>query len=230
MTGHWSSRAIRRSTLRCWSHYVVQHDNIHINKMNKLVLPFLALLPATALAQRSDTTTSLEPVVVTATRLPTPSSSLSQPVTVLNGDELRARGVLTVAEALREAPGATLAQSGSYGGVTSLFLRGGESRYTKVLIDGTPINSVGGTQFFENLSMDNVDRIEIVYGPSSALYGADAVSGVIQIFTRRGAGPATLDADARAGTYGSHDESVLLRGGVPAAGYSIGGGWHATDE
>lgn len=197
--------------------------------MNKLTLSLLALLPATALAQRADTTAALEPVIVTATKLPTPSSSLSQPVTVLNGDELRARGVVTVAEALREAPGATIVQSGSYGGVTSLFLRGGESRYTKVLIDGTPINLVGGTQFFENLSMDNVDRIEIVYGPSSALYGADAVSGVIQIFTRRGAGPATLDADARAGTYGSHDESVSLRGGVPAAGYSIGGGWHATD-
>ena len=197
--------------------------------MNRLALLSLALLPATALAQRADTTASLEPVIVTATTLPTPSSSLSQPVTVLKGDELRARGVVTVAEALREAPGATIAQSGSYGGVTSLFLRGGESRYTKVLIDGTPINAVGGTQFFENLSMDNVDRIEIVYGPSSALYGADAVAGVIQIFTRRGAGPATLDADARAGTYGSHDESVSIRGGVPVAGYSIGGGWHATD-
>ena len=181
------------------------------------------------MAQRADSVRSLEPVVVTATKLPTPSSSLSQPVTVLKGDELRARGVLTVADALREAPGAAIVQSGSYGGVTSLFLRGGESRYTKVLVDGTPINAVGGTQFFENLSMDNVDRIEIVYGPSSALYGADAMSGVIQIFTKRGTGPATLDADARAGTYGSHDESLSLRGGIPRAGYSIGGGWHATD-
>ena len=197
--------------------------------MNRLTLSLLALFPATAMAQRADTTASLQPVVVTATTLPTPSASLSQPVTVLKGDELRARGVVTVAEALREAPGATVAQSGSYGGVTSIFLRGGESRYAKVLIDGTPINAVGGAQFFENLSMDNVDRIEIVYGPSSALYGADAVSGVIQIFTRHGSGPATIDADARAGTYGSRDESVSLRGGVPAAGYSIGGGWHATD-
>lgn len=197
--------------------------------MNRLVLSLAALLPATAFAQRTDTTAALEPVVITATRLPTPSSAVSQPVTVLNGDELRARGVVTVAEALSEAPGAMVAQSGSYGGVTSLFLRGGESRYTKVLIDGTPVNAVGGTQFFENLSMDNVDRIEIVYGPSSALYGADAMSGVIQIFTRRGSGPATIDADARAGTYGSHDASVSLRGGVPAAGYSLGGGWHTTD-
>lgn len=197
--------------------------------MNRFASIFLALLPATAFAQRADTTTSLQPVVVTATRLPTSSSSVSQPVTVLNGDELRARGVVTVAEALREAPGAAVVQSGSYGGVTSVFLRGGESRYTKVLVDGTPINAVGGIQFFENLSLDNVDRIEILYGPASALYGADAMSGVIQIFTKRGGGPTTLDAEVRAGTYNSRDGSVSLRGGSPVAGYSLGGGWHRTD-
>ena len=197
--------------------------------MNRSATILLALLPAAAFAQRADTTTSLQPVVVTATRLPTPSSSVSQPVTVLKGDELRARGVVTVAEALREAPGAAVVQSGSYGGVTSLFLRGGESRYTKVLIDGTPINAVGGIQFFENLSLDNVDRIEILYGPASALYGADAMSGVVQIFTKRGAGPATLDADVRAGTYASRDASLSLRGGSNMAAYSIGGGWHGTD-
>jgi vitamin B12 transporter len=197
--------------------------------MNRQTVFLLAILPATALAQRTDTTATLQPVVVTATRLPTSSSSVSQPVTVLNGGELRARGVSTVAEALREVPGATVVQSGSYGGITSLFLRGGESRYTKVLIDGTPINAVGGSQFFENLSLDNVDRIEILYGPASALYGADAVSGVIQIFTRRGGGPTTVDADVRAGTYASRDASVSVRGGSNAAAYSIGGGWHRTD-
>lgn len=189
----------------------------------------MMIVPAALVAQNQDTTRTLQPLVVTATRLPTPTSSVSQPVTVLNGDELRARGVQTVAEALREAPGATLSQSGSNGGVTSMFLRGGESRYTKVLIDGTPVNSVGGAQFFENLSLDNVDRIEIVYGPASALYGADAMSGVVQIFTRRGSGPATIDADVRAGTYGSRDGSASLRGGSIFADYSLGGGWHSTD-
>jgi vitamin B12 transporter len=205
--------------------------NIHLlQSMNRTAVLVLALLPATALAQRTDSsTTTLQPVVVTATTIPTPSSLVSQPVTVLNGDELRARGVLTVADALREVPGATVVQTGSYGGVTSLFLRGGESRYTKVLIDGIPINSVGGSQFFENLSLDNVDRIEVVYGPASALYGADAVAGVVQIFTKRGTGPATLDVDARGGTYGTRDGSATLRGGTEAAGYSIGGGWHSTD-
>lgn len=197
--------------------------------MNRYAFVLLGLLPATSFAQRTDSTTSLQPVVVTATRIPTASSSVSQPITVLNGDELRARGVVTVAEALREAPGAAVVQSGSYGGVTSVFLRGGESRYTKVLVDGTPINAVGGSLFFENLSLDNVDRIEILYGPASALYGADAMSGVIQIFTKHGGGPATLNAEVRGGTYNSRDGSVSLRGGSSAAAYSIGGGWHGTD-
>jgi len=206
--------------------------NIHPSlSMNRSTIVLLALLPGTALAQHADTaaTDTLQPVVVTATTIPTPSNLVSQPVIVLSGDELRARGVLTVADALREVPGAAVVQSGSYGGVTSLFLRGGESRYTKVLIDGTPINSVGGSQFFENLSLDNIDRIEVVYGPASALYGADAVSGVVQIFTKRGTGPATLDVDARGGTYGTRDGTATLRGGTAAAGYSIGGGWHSSD-
>jgi len=197
--------------------------------MIKTASVLLVILPAALTAQQRDTTAKLQPLVVTATRLPTPTSSVSQPVTILSGDELRARGVQTVAEALREAPGVTMSQSGSYGGVTSMFLRGGESRYTKVLIDGTPVNSVGGAQFFENLSLDNVDRIEIVYGPASALYGADAMTGVVQIFTRRGSGPPKLDADVRAGTYGSRDGSASLRGGSTYADYSVGGGWHSTD-
>lgn len=184
--------------------------------------------PATASAQRADSTV-LAPVVVTATRIPTAASSLTQPVTVLLGDDLRARGVVTVAEALRSVPGATIAQGGSFGAVTSLFLRGGESRYTKVLIDGVPVNAVGGAFYFQNLTLDNVDRIEVVEGPGSALYGADALTGVIQIFTRSGSGRGTLDATARAGSYGTREGSASLSGGAPSAAYSVGADWHQTD-
>lgn len=193
-----------------------------------LLIVVASVIPATGVAQHADSTT-LAPVVVTATRIPTSASSLSQPVTVLSGDALRARGVTTVAEALRLVPGADVAQSGSYGAVTSLFLRGGESRYTKVLIDGVAVNAVGGAFFFQNLALDNVDRIEVVEGPGSALYGADAMTGVIQIFTRRGSGPATLDASVRAGTYGTREGAVSVHGSVPLVAYSLGGAWHQTD-
>lgn len=187
----------------------------------------LLLLPSALAAQQPDST-HLRTVVVTATREPTPIAATSQPVVVLSGADLRARGVVSVADALREVPGAAVVQSGSPGSVASLFLRGGESRYTKVLIDGVPVNTVGGTVFLQNLTLDNVDRIEIVEGPASALYGADAMAGVVQIFTRRG-NDHGADLSVDGGTYGTRDASASLRAAIPAADLSIGGGWHHTD-
>src|SRR5881392_871191 len=151
------------------------------------ILALAAFAGANAFGQAQDTA-RLGTVVVSASKVPRPAATLSQAVTVLSGDDLRARGVTRLSDALREVPGASLVQSGSYGAVTSLFLRGGESRYTKVLIDGVPVNGPGGFFDFSHLTTDNIDRIEIVRGPSSVLYGADAASGVIQIFTRRGSG------------------------------------------
>ena len=88
-------------------------------------------------------------------------------VTVITGDDLRARGVRFVQDALREVPGAAVVQGGSFGGVTSLFLRGGESDYVKVLVDGVPVNQSGGAFNWANLTTDNVDRIEVLRGPGS---------------------------------------------------------------
>ncbi|AHG90671.1 TonB-dependent receptor [Gemmatirosa kalamazoonensis] len=194
------------------------------------LVPALALLGARAAAQppapNGRDTTSLGPVVVTATRVPVAASTSS--VTVLSGADLRARGVTRVADALREVPGMHLVQSGSFGGATSLFLRGGQSNYTKVLIDGVPANLPGGSYDLAFLTTDNVERIEIVRGPASVLYGSDAVSGVIQIFTRRGVGPATPTASARGGTYGTFDGDVGVAGGSARAGYSVGIAHHAS--
>jgi vitamin B12 transporter len=151
-------------------------------------------------------------------------------VTVLYGDDLRARGVTTVALALREVPGAMVVQSGSFGAVTSLFLRGGESRYTKVLIDGVPVNDVGGFFSFDNLTTDNIDRIEILRGPASALYGADAMTGVVQIFTRTGTQtPLKLDIGARAGSYRNIDGDATVHGGNAFGTFSIAGAMHRSD-
>src|SRR5205085_11727514 len=136
--------------------------------------------PATA---QTPDTTALTAIVISATKTPTPRSTLTQAVTVLSGEELRARGITRVTDALRSVPGASLVQNGSPGSVASLFLRGGESRYTKVLIDGVAVNSPGGVFDFSHLTTDNIERIEIVRGPASVAYGADAVSGVIQICT-----------------------------------------------
>jgi vitamin B12 transporter len=162
----------------------------------------------------------LPEVVVTASRVATPSNEVIPTTTVISGQELRERGIRTVAEALQQVPGAAVVPVGSYGGVTSLFLRGGESDYVKVLVDGVPQNQPGGTYFFSNLTTDNVDRIEIVQGPGSVLYGSDAMTGVIQIFTRKGSGPSRITAEALGGSFGSFIGSAGARGGSATASYS----------
>jgi vitamin B12 transporter len=179
-------------------------------------------------AQAKDTA-QLGTVVVSATKVPRPAATLSQAVTVLLGDDLRARGITRVTDALREVPGASIVQTGSFGGITSLFLRGGESRYTKVLIDGVPVNAPGGSFDFSHLTTDNIDRIEIVRGPASVLYGADAVTGIVQIFTRRGSDQGRASLGVRGGTYHSLDFDGDAVGSTPLGGFSVGAAHHSTD-
>src|SRR5438034_4460105 len=153
--------------------------------------------------QQPQDTVVLKPVVVTATRVPVSADLVASAVTVLRGADLVAQVVRTVAQALETVPGAHVAETGSFGGQTSLFVRGGESDYVKVLLDGVPLNQAGGGIDLANLTTDNVDRIEIVRGPVSVLYGSDAMTGVVQIFTRRGAmTPPQFGAELRGGTYG----------------------------
>jgi len=170
----------------------------------------MCVLGQGTVAQETRDTTYLEPVVITANRIPTARPSIVAGVSVLEGDMLRSLGVKQVLEALRMMPGLDIAQTGSFGGSTSLFLRGGESDYVKVLVDGVPVNDPGGAFDFAHLTTENVERIEMVRGPSSVLYGSDAVSGVVQIFTRTGSGPPKAEVGVSAGTY----SSLVVDGGV----------------
>lgn len=200
---------------------------------------------APAAAQSPDTavaadTFDLPDIVVTATRVPLPRGALPTPVTVWTGEELRELGIRTVSEALRRVPSAALAQAGAPGAQTSLFLRGGESDYVKVLVDGVPVNDPGGAFDFADLSTDQVERVEVVRGPTSVLYGSDAMVGVVQVFTRRGAGPPSVSAQVlagrgqeRAGTdagaqppgaYGAVDAEATVTGAAGALAYTVGGG------
>ncbi|HJS43327.1 MAG TPA: TonB-dependent receptor [Gemmatimonadales bacterium] len=175
------------------------------------------LLVLTLAAQQPQDTVVLKPIVVTGTRVPVPLDNVSSAVTVLRGEDLITRGIRTVADALQLVPAASIVESGSFGGQTSLFMRGGESDYVKVLLDGVPLNQPGGSIDLAHLTTDNVERIEILRGPASVLYGSDAMTGVVQIFTKRGATNHTLGAELRAGTYGSTDAALDL------AGQTIGG-------
>ena len=185
-------------------------------------LSLVLLTLATPLAaQQPDSAFHLKPVVVTATLVPAPSDAIPAAVTVISGDALRARGVRTVADALRFVPGASVVESGSFGGQTSLFLRGGESDYVKVLIDGVPQNLPGGSFDFANLTTADIDRIEIVRGPVSVLYGSDAVTGVIQIFTRAGRGTPRGQVGFGGGTYAAQWAGGDLGGGTGPLSYGV---------
>lgn len=185
-------------------------------------------LPATLTAQHRDTV-ELAEIVVTADRAPTPLARVIAPTTIITGEQLRERGVYFLQDALRQVPGAAVVPTGSYGGTTSLFLRGGESDYTKVLIDGVAVNQAGGAFNFGTLSTDNVERIEIVRGPVSVLYGSDAVTGVINVITRRGGGQLRGEASAQGGSYGSWLGAASVSGGGEQASYSIGVSRLTTD-
>ena len=198
--------------------------------MNSIrVAALLVVLSELAQAQTPQDTVTLAPVTVTATRLPIARDATPAAITVITGAELRARGVTRLTEALRDIPGASVVQSGSFGAQAGLFLRGGESDYTKVLVDGVPLNDAGGSIDLAHLSLADVDRIEIVRGPASVLWGSDAVTGVIQIFTTRAA-RSRLRLDARGGTYATRDASAdvaLVRGttqlSAAAASYETDG-------
>jgi len=125
-------------------------------------------------------------VVVTAQAQPLPIQQTTAPVDVIAREDIAARLAVTLPDALLTSPGVAIGRTGPEGGSASVFLNGGSSAYTKVLVDGTPVNEPGNAVDFANFSLDNVDKIEVVRGAESAVYGSDAVSGVIQVFTHRG--------------------------------------------
>lgn len=200
-----------------------------------MVTEFRALVPLVLLIASArpllgqDSLPVLEEIVVTADRGPTPLARVVASTTVITGEELRTRGVYFLEDALREVPGAAVVPTGTFGGVTSLFLRGGESDYVKVLIDGVPVNQPGGSFNFGTLSTDNIDRIEIVRGPVSVLYGSDAVTGVVQIFTRQGSGKLRGAVSTRAGSFGTWEGEAGVSGGSDAAAYSASLSRYRTD-
>ena len=172
-----------------------------------------------------------ESVVVSATRSEAPSAQVAASVTVLDAEEIERRQTPLVADLLRTVPGAAVVRNGGVGNVTSLFMRGGESNYTKVLLDGIPLNEPGGVYNFSNVTSEHLERIEIVRGAQSALFGSDAMSGVIQMFTRRAApGPPTGTARIDGGSYGTIHGSAGVSGLAGPLDYAVHAAQFHTDN
>lgn len=130
-----------------------------------------------------------ETLVVSAAQIDQPLSRTPDSVTVIDGREIAAKQQFTLSSALRSVPGLTLQQNGGPGTVTSLFTRGGESDFTLVLVDGIRANAFGGGLDLSQVPLEDIERVEVVRGPQSALYGSDAIGGVIQVITRSGGEP-----------------------------------------
>jgi vitamin B12 transporter len=163
----------------------------------------------------------LEGLVVTASPTPRAADAVGRSVIVLEGTELREQGITRVVDALRGVAGLAVAQVGSFGATTSVFLRGGESDYVQVLVDGVQMNQPGGAFDFAGLTVANVERIEIVRGPASSLFGSDAMAGVIHVITRTGRGAPLATLSFQGGSYGRREASVAASGGGAAAGWSF---------
>ncbi len=186
-----------------------------------LVLVMLAAFPAAAAPAPQD---PAQEVIVTATRMETPTSEVASSTTVITGDELAGSQADTVYDALRGVEGLDVVRSGGAGKRTSVFIRGAESRHTLVLIDGVEANdpsSAGRTFDFANLSADNIERIEVIRGPQSILYGSDAIGGVINIITKKGAGAPRASLTAEGGSFSTFSGRADLAGAAGSTGYSV---------
>jgi vitamin B12 transporter len=154
-----------------------------------------------------------EAVVVSATRFDIPLDQSPASASVITAEDIEAKQIERVSDALRAVPGLSVVQTGTAGQLTSLFTRGLNSGHTQVLLDGIPINQGLAAQFdFANLTTDNIDRIEIVRGPQSTLYGPRAMAGVIQLFTRQGDGTPSVTLSSEGGSYGTFRESLQSAG------------------
>ena len=169
-------------------------------------------------------------VVVTAEAEPLPVQQTTAPVDVITKEEIEQRQSRTLPDVLVYSPGVAIGRTGSEGGTASIFLGGGNSSYTKVLVDGTPVNEPGNAVDFSNFTLDNIDKVEVVRGAESAIYGTDAVAGVVQVFTHRGATRTPeVSVFGEGGTFGTGRGGAQVSGLLGNFDYSAGGSYFGTD-
>ncbi|MDB5731796.1 MAG: putative TonB-dependent receptor [Variovorax sp.] len=189
-----------------------------------LPLALAAVFPA--LAQGVAPAASLRETVVTANRVEQPLSDLVSDVSIVDRAAIERSGATGVADVLARLPGIEITRNGGIGNTTSVFIRGAESRFTAVYIDGVRIDSQStGGATWESIPLSQIDRIEVLRGPAAAVYGSDAIGGVIQLFTRRGEGRVAPYAGVGVGSYGLRRAEAGVSGAAGEGGafdYSLG--------
>lgn len=179
-----------------------------------------ALSATEALAQSTPAT--LQKVVITANRTAQSLSSVLADVSVIDREDIERSGASGVADLLARLPGIEFTRNGGPGSATSIFIRGNESRHTAVYLDGIRLDSqsIGGAPW-EQIPLDQVERIEVLRGPAAAVYGSDAIGGVVQLFTKRGDGPARPTSSLTLGSYHTVQGQVGISGSSDALNYSL---------
>ena len=191
-------------------------------------------LPSAAIAKGPDPVdaTTGDDIVVTANRTAEPTSRVGQSVTVIDSTRIEERQLNTIADFLRETPGVTVNRNGGVGGTAQVSIRGAESDQTVALIDGVKLNdpaAPGGGFNFGNLLVGNIDRIEVLRGPSSVLWGSQAIGGVVNLITRAPTERVEVNARAEGGYRGTAQGVANVSGKVGIVSASVGGGYFRTD-
>lgn len=198
--------------------------------LSRGLLAALTLFPAAAYAEEAGATG--DDIIVTATRFAQPLSDSGKSIAVINVTQIEQRQTVSVADLIRTTPGVTLVRNGGHGTFTSIFIRGAQSEQTVALIDGVQINDpsspAGGFNFSDLLS-DDLERIEILRGPQSVLWGSQAIGGVINLISRN---PTEQLAIRATGEYGSHNQGHLsgnVSGTSGPVAFSASAGYLTTD-
>jgi vitamin B12 transporter len=186
----------------------------------RMVLMIALLVPAVPAAAQAPR--NLDPVVVTATKSETPQERLGAAVTVITEQEIEEKNYATIEEALRHVPGVDIQRSGGLGKTSQIRIRGAGPQQVQVMVDGMRVKSpTQGFTELTDISLDSIERIEIVRGPQSTLHGADAIGGVVNIITKRGQGPPSGTVRTEAGTFETYREQATVSGSWKAFGYSL---------
>jgi vitamin B12 transporter len=192
--------------------------------MRDIVWAVLLVMVANAAVATAQEPQKLEPVVVTATKIETPTEEVGASVSVVTEDDFRTYHYATVGEALRALPGVEVRRSGSLGKTASITIRGANTKQVQVLVDGVRVKSPTlGEVNLADISPDLIERIEIIRGPQSTLYGADAIGGVINVITKKGKGPFSGSVQQEAGNYDTYSSRANVGGSFAIFDYSLSG-------